>query len=195
MIDRIDIPHQHNIIKKIEISLGVNKVSKDRKERLKELLDKQKQKRIEEEEKEEGKREYEFLLEEVNELFPNHMDYKEEVEILSKEDSEKIKDELFEVFPFHNSGIEWRLMFYKTIFCNFIDYESALAELINKNHKLNNEICYIIDFNYRYVIKTKLTNIIYRVEEVRTWDRYIYCPQIKLVIEFPSNDIAVGWKE
>lgn len=71
MTDGIDIPHQHNIIKEIEISLGVNKVSKDRKERLKELLDKQKQKRIEEEEK----REYEFLLEEVNELFPNHIDY------------------------------------------------------------------------------------------------------------------------
>ena len=75
MTDGIDIPYQHNIIKEIEISLGVNKVSKDRKERLKELLDKQKQKRIEEE----GKREYEFLLEEVNELFPNHMDYKEAI--------------------------------------------------------------------------------------------------------------------
>ncbi|EON70671.1 hypothetical protein [Lysinibacillus sphaericus] len=165
-------------------------MSKDRKERLKELLDKQEQKRVEEKEK----REYEFVLEEVNELFPNHNDYKEEVEILSKEDSEKIKDELFKVFPFCNNGIEWDLMFYKTIFSNFIDYKSALAELINKNHKLNNEICYIIDFKYQYVIKTKLTNIIHRVEEVRTWDRYIYCPQTKLVIEFPSNDVAVGWK-
>ncbi|MFJ7933726.1 hypothetical protein [Sporosarcina sp. NPDC096371] len=164
---------------------------KDKKERLKELLNKQKQKGIEEEEK----KEYEAVLEEVNELFPNHMDYQEEVEILSKEESNKIKDELFEVFPFCNSGIEWGLMFYKTIFSNFIDYESALAELVINSHKVNNEICYIIDLNFQHVIKTKLIKIIHRVEEVRNWDRYIYSPQIKLVIEFPSNDIAVGWKE
>lgn len=44
-------------------------------------------------------------------------------------------------------------------------------------------------------MKTKLISILHRVEEVRKWDRYIYSPQIKLVIEFPSNDIAVGWKE
>lgn len=161
---------------------------KDKKERLKELLDKQKQKGIEEEEK----REYETVLEEVNELFSNS---EEEVEILSKEESKKIIDALFGEFPFCNNGIEWSLMFYKTIFSNFIDYESALAELVIKNHKVNNEICYIIDLNFKHVIKTKLIRIIHRVEEVRNWDRYIYSPQIKLVIEFPSNDIAVGWKE
>ncbi|WP_036659335.1 hypothetical protein [Paenisporosarcina sp. HGH0030] len=163
---------------------------KDKKERLKELLDKQKQKGIEEEEK----REYETVLEEVNELFPN-TDSEEEVEILSKEDSKRITDELFGEFPFGNNGIEWTLMFYKTIFSNFIDYESVLAELVIKNHKVNNEICYIIDLNFQHVIKTKLIKIIHRVEEVRNWDRYIYSPQIKLIIEFPSNDIAVGWKE
>jgi len=32
------------------------------------------------------------------------------------------------------------------------------------------------------------------VEEVRRWDKYIYVPKLKLVIDFPSNDIAVGWK-
>jgi len=58
---------------------------KDKKERLKELPEKQKQKGIEEEEK----REYETVLEEVNELFPN-IDSEEEVEILSKEDSKII---------------------------------------------------------------------------------------------------------
>lgn len=57
----------------------------DKKERLKELLDKQKQKGI----KEQEKREYETVLEEVNELFPN-TDSEEEVEILSKEDSKKL---------------------------------------------------------------------------------------------------------
>lgn len=191
MTDGIDIPLQYYIMIDIFLFLGVNKVCKDRKERFKELLDKQKQKRIEEEET----REYEFVLEEVNELFPNHIDYKEEVEILSEEDSKKIKDEIFEVFPFCNNGIEWGLIFYKTIFSNFIDYESALAELVIKNHKINNEICYIIDLNFQFVIKTKLSRIIHRVEEVRNWDRYIYSPQIKLVIEFPSNDIAIGWKE
>lgn len=163
---------------------------KDKKERLKELLDKQKQKGIEKEEK----REYETVLEEVNELFPN-IDSEEEVEILSKEDSKKITDELFEEFPFCDNGIEWTLMFYKTTFSNFIYYESALAELVIKNLKVNNEICYIIDLNFEHVIKTKLIRIIHRVEEVRNWDRYIYSPQIKLVIEFPSNDISVGWKE
>ncbi|MFF2175906.1 hypothetical protein ACFVT8_05510 [Lysinibacillus sp. NPDC058147] len=159
-----------------------------KKERLKELLDKQKQKRI----KEEEKREYETVLEEFNELFPNT---DSEVEILSKEDSKKITDELFEEFPFCSSGVEWTLMFYKTIFSHFVDYEGALAELVIKNHKINNEICYIIDLNYQHVIKTKLIKIIHRVEEVRKWDRYIYSPQIKLVIDFPSNDIAVGWKK
>ncbi len=163
---------------------------KDKKERLIELLDKQKQKGIEEEEK----REYETVLEEVNELFPN-IDSEEEIEVLSKEDSEKVIDKLFVEFPFCNNGIEWTLMFHKTIFSNFIDYESALAELVIKNHKVSNEICYIIDLNFQHVIKTKLIRIIHRVEEVRNWDRYIYSPQIKLVIEFPSNDIAVGWKE
>jgi len=163
---------------------------KDKKERLKELLDKQKQKGI----KEQDKREYKTVLEEVNELFPN-TDSEEEVEILSKEDSKKITDELFEEFPFYGNGIEWTLMFYKTIFSNFVDYEDALAELVIKNHNVNNEICYIIDLNYQHVIKTKLIRIIHRVEEVRNWGRYIYSPQIKLVIEFPSNDIAVGWKK
>ncbi|MGA3599031.1 hypothetical protein [Lysinibacillus agricola] len=163
---------------------------KDKKERLKELLDKQKQKGI----KEQEKREYETVLEEVNELFPN-TDSEEEVEILSIEDSKKITDELFKEFPFYSNGIEWTLMFYKTIFSNFVDYEGALAELVIKNHNVNNEICYIIDLNYQHVIKTKLIRIIHRVEEVRNWGRYIYSPQIKLVIEFPSNDIAVGWKK
>lgn len=165
-------------------------IVKDKKERLKELLDKQKQKGIEEDEK----REYETVLEEVNDLFPN-TDSEKEVEILSKEESKKIIDELFREFPFYDNGIEWTHMFYKTIFSNFIDYESALAELVIKNHKVNNEICYIIDLNFQRVIKTKLIRIIHRVEEVRNWDRYIYSPQIKLVIEFPSNDIAVGWNE
>ncbi|MFJ7405044.1 MULTISPECIES: hypothetical protein [unclassified Lysinibacillus] len=163
---------------------------KDQKERLKELLALQKQKRIEEEDK----REYEIALDEVNDLFPN-MSVEEEVAILSKEDSKKITDDLFEEFPFCHSGINWTLMFYKTIFSNFVDYESALAELVIKNHKVHDEICYIIDLNGPHVIKTKLFNIIQRVEEVRRWDKYIYAPQIKLVIEFPSNDIAVGWKE
>ena len=163
---------------------------KDKKERLKELLDKHKQKAI----KEQEKREYETVLEEVNELFSN-TDSEEEVEILSKEDSKKITDELFKEFPFYRNGIEWTLMFYKTIFSNLVDYEDALAELVIKNHNVNNEICYIIDLNYQLVIKTKLIRIIHRVEEVRNWGRYIYSPQIKLVIEFPSNDIAVGWKK
>ncbi|MGE7950874.1 hypothetical protein [Lysinibacillus xylanilyticus] len=163
---------------------------KDKKERLKELLDKQKQKGI----KEQEKREYETVLEEVNELFPN-IDSEEEVEILSIEDSKKITDELFKEFPFYSNGIEWTRMFYKAIFSNFVDYEGALAELVIKNHNVNNEICYIIDLNYQHVIKTKLIRIIHRVEEVRNWSRYIYSPQIKLVIEFPSNDIAVGWKK
>lgn len=163
---------------------------KDKKERLKELLDTQKQKGIEKEKK----REYETVLEEVNELFPN-IDSEGEVEILSNEDSKKITEKLFEEFPFCNNGIEWPLMFYKTTFSNLIDYESALAELVIKNHKVTNEICYIIDLNFEHVIKTKLIRIIHRVEEVRNWDRYIYSPQINLVIEFPSNDIAVGWKE
>ncbi|WP_155591592.1 hypothetical protein [Lysinibacillus cavernae] len=160
---------------------------KDRKERLKELLDEQKQKGREEEEK----RDYETVLEEVNELFPKS---EEKVEILSKEESKKIIDELYGEFPFCNNGIEWTRMYYKTIFSNFIDYESALAELVIKNHKVNNEICYIIDLNFQHIIKTKLIRIIHRVEEVRNWDRFIYSPQIKLVIEFTSNDIAVGWK-
>lgn len=163
---------------------------KDKKERLKELLAQQKQKRIEEEEK----RAYEIVLEEVNDLFSN-MSVEEDVAILSKEDSKKITDDLFEAFPFCHSGIDWTLMFSKTIFSNFVDYESALLELVMKNHKVHDEICYIIDLNAQHVIKTKLFNIIYRVEEVRCWDKYIYAPQIKLVIEFPSNDIAVGWKE
>jgi len=163
---------------------------KDKKERLKELLAKQKQKELEEEEK----REYENVLEKVCELFPN-TDFEEEVEILSKEDSKKITDELFEEFPFGANGIEWTLMFDKTIFSNFVDYEGALAELVIKNHKVNNEICYIIDIYSQHVIKTKLIKIIHRVEEVRNWDRYIYSPQMKLVIEFSSNDIAVGWKK
>lgn len=165
-------------------------IVKDKKERLKELLDKQKQKGIEEDEK----RDYEIILEEVNSLFPN-TDSGEEVEILSKEESKKIIDELFREFPFCYNGIEWTHMFYKTIFSNFIDYESALAELVMKNHKVNNEICYIIDLNFQHVIKTNLIKIIHRVEEVRNWERYIYSPQLKLVIEFPSNDIAVGWKK
>jgi len=178
--------------KEIECLIGVNKVNEDRKERLKELLDKQRQKRIAEEEK----REYEYFLEEVNELFPNDIEYKEEVGILSKEDSEKIKDELVEGFPFVNNGrINWGLMFYKVIFSASVDYESALIEVMNKNHKLNNELCYIIDFNYQYVIKTNLTIIIHRLEQVSSPDRYIYCPQVKLVIDFPSGDIAVGWKK
>ena len=163
-------------------------IVKDKKERLKMLLDKQKQKAIDEE----VKREYETVLEEVQVLFPNAED---EVEILSKEESNKIKDELFAEFPFHAHGIDWTLVFYKTIFSNFIDYESTLAELVNKNHKIHNEIGYIIDLHYQHVMKTKLISILHRVEEVRKWDRYIYSPQIKLVIEFPSNDIAVGWKE
>lgn len=163
----------------------VNKVNKDRNERLKVLLDKQKQKSIDEEKK----REYDRVLEEVNELFPSH----KEVAILSVEESEKIIDELFEVFPFCSYGIEWERMFYKTIFSNNTNYESALAEFVIKNHKINNEICYIIDLNLKHVIKTKLVSIIHRIEEVRTWDRYIYSPQINLVMEFPSNDIAVGW--
>lgn len=114
---------------------------------------------------------------------------------MSKEGSQKLIDELFQEFPFCTTGIEWTSMFYKTIFSNFIDYESALAELIIKNHKVNNEECYIIDLNFQYVIKTNLMNIINRVDEIRNWDRYIYSPKIKLVIEFPSNDIAVGWKK
>ncbi|QSB10076.1 hypothetical protein JTI58_24415 [Lysinibacillus fusiformis] len=161
---------------------------KNKKERLKMLLDKQKQKAIDEEEK----REYETVLEEVQALFPNLED---EVEILSKEESNKIIDELFAEFPFHAYGIDWTLVFYKTIFSNFIDYESALAELVIKNHKIHNDIGYIIDLRYQHVMKTKLISILHRVEEVRKWDRYIYSPQIKLVIEFSSNDIAVGWKE
>lgn len=165
-------------------------MGKERKERLKELLDKQKQKEVDAEEK----RQYELVLEEVNDLFPN-IQSKEEVEILSKEDSQKIIDELFEEFPFGTNGIEWSRMFYKTIFSNFIDYESALAELIIKNNMVNNRMRYIIHLNFKHVIKTKLINIIHRVEEVRNWDRYIYSPQIKLIIEFPSNDIAVGWKK
>ncbi|SKB30881.1 hypothetical protein SAMN06295926_101372 [Lysinibacillus sp. AC-3] len=163
---------------------------KDKKERLKELLAKQKQKEL----KEEEKREYETILKEVYALFPNIVS-KEEVEILSKEDSKKITEELFDEFPFGANGIEWTFMFYKTIFSNFVDYEGALAELVIKNHKVNNEICYIIDLNSQHVIQTKLIRIIHRVEEVRNWDRYIYSPQIKLVIEFSSNDIAVGWKK
>ncbi|WP_043931186.1 hypothetical protein [Bacillus sp. EB01] len=58
--------------------------NKERKEQLKELVIIQKQKRMEEEEK----RKYEYFLEDVNQLFPNGN--KEEVEILSKEDSKKI---------------------------------------------------------------------------------------------------------
>lgn len=63
---------------------------KDKKERLKELLAKQKQKEL----KEEEKREYETVLKEVHVLFPNIVS-EEEVEILSKEDSKKIKEEIF----------------------------------------------------------------------------------------------------
>ena len=163
-------------------------IVKDKKERLKILLDKQKQKAIDEEEK----REYETVLEEVQALFLNLED---EVEILSKEESKRIIDELFAEFPFHTNGINWTHLFYKTIFSNFIDYESALAELVIKNHKIHNEIGYLIDFHYQHVIKIKLISILHRVEEVRKWDRYIYSPQIKLVIEFSSNDIVVGWKE
>ena len=84
-----------------EIALGGSILSKDRKERLQEKLDKLKQKRIEEDER----REYERVLEVVNDLFPNHIENNEEVEILSKVDSDKIKDELFEVFPFNESGM------------------------------------------------------------------------------------------
>lgn len=83
-------------------------------------------------------------------------------------------------------------MFYKTIFSNFVDYEGALAELVIKNHKVNNEICYIIDLNSQHVIQTKLIRIIHRIEEVRNWDRYMYLPQIKLMIEFPSNNQITG---
>ena len=86
-------------------------------------------------------------------------------------------------------------MFYKNIISIFNDYESEIAELVIKNHNMENEICYIIDLNFEYSIKTKFISIIHRVEEVRNWDRYIYSPQIKLVIEFPSNNIMVGWKE
>ncbi len=168
----------------------MNIIINDRKKRLRELLEKQKQKsRVEQE-----KKDFEMVLDEVNKLFPN-IDDQVEVDILTKEDSEKIIDNLFKEFPFCNSGIDWQLMYCKSIFSNFIDYESALAELLIKNFNVNNEICYIIDLNYQHVIKTKLITIVHRIEEVRTWDRYIYSPKIKLVIEFPSNDIAVGWKE
>ena len=85
-------------------------------------------------------------------------------------------------------------MFCKTIFSNHIDYESSLVELVMTNHQVNNETdCYIIDFKYQHAIKTKLINILHRIEEVRNWDLYIYSPQLKLVIEFPHNDIVVGW--
>jgi len=158
----------------------------DRKARLKELLEKQKQKEL----ASEKTRAYELVIEEVNDLFPS-----EDVRILTKEESQAIENELFEVFPFHEGGINWDLMLHKAIYSNFIAYESSLVELINNNHKLKNELCYIIDLNYEHVIETKLTNILHRIEELRTWDRYIYCPQLKLVIEFPSNIIPVGWKK
>ncbi len=163
---------------------------KDKKERLKELLALQNEKRKEAEEQ----RAYEIVVEEVNELFSN-IRFEEEVAILSKEASKKITDDLFEEFPFCHSGIDWTRMFYKTIFSNFVDYESALAELVMKNHKEQHTYCYIIDLNAQHVIKTQLVNILHRVEEVRHWDKYIYAPQIQLVMEFPSNDIAVGWKK
>lgn len=160
----------------------------DRKARLQELLNKQKQKEY----AQEKKKAYETVLEEVNELFPISDG---NVEILSEEESQAIVNELFEVFPFYENGINWDLMSHKTFYSNSSDYESSLGELINRKHKLENEISYIIDLNFQHVIETKLTNILYRIEEIRTWDRYIYCPQFKLVIEFPSNFIAVGWKE
>lgn len=160
----------------------------DKKERLKELLALQKQKTIDEEEK----RAYDLVVEEMNTLFPNGRS--EEVVFLSKEDSDKIVDEFFEAFPFSTTGIDWTLMFHKTIFSNYIDYESALAELVLSNHKEHHAVCYIIDLNAQHVMKTNMLATIHRVEEVRRWDKYIYVPKLKLVIDFPSNDIAVGWK-
>ncbi|SOC23381.1 hypothetical protein SAMN05880501_11564 [Ureibacillus xyleni] len=161
-------------------------MDEERKERLEQLLEKQKQKEREVEEK----REYEMILEVVQDLFPDGA-----VEILSREASDKVIDKLFDEFSFAFTGIEWSVMTYKAVFSNSIDYESALAELLLKNHRIQSELCYIIDLNHKHVIQTRWMEFIYRIEEIRMWDRYIYSPQLKLVIEFPSNDIKVGWKK
>ena len=73
------------------------KINMDRKARLQELLNIQKQK-----EYAQGKKNaYETVLEEVNELFPISDG---NVEILSEEESQAIVNELFEVFPFYRSA-------------------------------------------------------------------------------------------
>jgi hypothetical protein len=165
----------------------------DRKERLKELLDKQKQKTM----AEEKDKQYELVLEVVMDLFPNSYSDTEEVEILSEESSDTIKNNLLHTYPFTHNGIDWTFMFHKAIFSIHTDYESALVELLGKNLKCKNDTrCYLVDNKYPYVIKTKLSNVISRVEEVREWmwDGFIFSPELQLVIEFPSNDVAIGWK-
>ncbi|KGR85522.1 hypothetical protein [Lysinibacillus odysseyi] len=156
----------------------------ERRKRLEELLKERKMK--------ENKLEAERRIAEMLALFPDQAN----VEILDDKESDRVENEMTEVFPFAWYGrIDWNQWSNKMIIANedIADIPAIISSL-----NIDNAIpVYLIVGIYKYPLaKTSLPAVLDNIEEVMSMgaDQYIYCPLSKYVIEFSHDDIiTLGW--
>ena len=150
-----------------------------RKERMQELLQKNKESR---------KVEIEPLLKECVEVLQSN------VEILSQVESEEMYYTLQKVFPFTSWGrIDWDNFKNKIRIANSQD----IINILRKKYKtIDYEIVALWGYGNSPVIKTNLQNAIKHIEDINDIgsDQWLYCSSYKFVIEFYHNDsIVIGF--
>jgi len=164
------------------MNISVN--AEERKNKLKSLLEKQKQKAIEDDKKPE--------ISLLMEPFSN----KSDLEVVDLEELLKVKEEFSQSFPveFWASRIHWEKVD-KKIELPVGDFNKI--ELILKDQGLLTDIpVYFFFSDNSYWLRTDMKNILKNLEDIAWYrgDRYVFSSNPKFVVEFFHDDlITIGW--
>lgn len=164
------------------MNISVN--AEERKNKLKSLLEKQKQKAIEDDKK----AEISLLME----PFSN----KSDLEVVDLEELLKVKEEFSQSFPVEcwASRIHWEKVD-KKIELPVGDFNKI--ELILKDQGLLTDIpVYFFFSDNSYWLRTDMKNILKNLEDIAWYrgDRYVFSSNPKFVVEFFHDDlITIGW--
>jgi hypothetical protein len=144
----------------------------------------------------------EQLYKEIGEEYIEDLLDKENIVVLSVNDSRAIGDKFFEEdYPFDFRGsvarINWNLMDLKLDLKNAQD----LSKFINEN-KFHNSMVYLIPKSSEYlipyppIIQTNIENVINSFEELSFQEKFIYCPDENYFIEIPFDaKVKIGWNK
>ncbi|WP_170110151.1 hypothetical protein [Peribacillus acanthi] len=156
----------------------------ERKKRLEEIIQIRQEKQKEQEDERKRK--------EIIDLFVN----KNEVEILDAYETNIIKKEISESFPFAFwSRINWDEMHNK-IDLGLNEIKNIESILSNNGLDISKPVYLRLAYDQYPCAKTNLRNILNSLDEVMSIgvDQYVYCRSPKYIIEFFHDDIiTIGW--